>query len=614
MAATTLRTALATTVSLADPSKNFEYLTQFGVRTGGAGDAWGLLYFGLSAIPKGAVVSSAKLYLYSRTSAQAGTMTLSLKRLAQAMSSSKVTWNTRPTTLYPDAAKTVSRTGPIAQGAEWLVDVTSQVQSVANGDVWYGWQLTGNFNPLLWFYDSTATDPTLRPRLELAWSVPPSAPTALRPGGGRVVSLAAPTVAATYTDVGNDNALAAVQVQTNSSNLWTSPAWDSGAVTASAPELDLSTQGTFVGLADGETRWWRMRCTDTNGLVSAWSQAESFTRDIKGTVAITSPGVAPNNFVNEQTPPIVWSFTGETQKAYQVNISDPVTGAIIWSSGKVTGTATSLTLPAAALPSAAGTIYNVRVIVWDSKNRETIPNDPAWADASRDFSFVLSNLTTPTTNLVLTPGDPRPQVTLAWSRATFPDSFSIMRNNVVIVSGILPGDVGSGTQFSYIDRSAPPGNSLTYQVLAVVNGKASSGNSTGTVTVRSQGIWLSDYLRQNEVVLFGRETRDWIYGEDSEVLTALNSSESTVVTHSLRGLEGTVQGTLQATAPIGLATTAQQQQAAILTIRAKPGQQCWLTLSDATIPVVIRNLKCAPRPLPTPVYDVSFEFYQVGIK
>jgi hypothetical protein len=47
-------------------------------------------------------------------------------------------------------------------------------------------------------------------------------------------------------------------------------------------------------------------------------------------------------------------------------------------------------------------------------------------------------------------------------------------------------------------------------------------------------------------------------------------------------------------------------------IRAKAGSQCWLTLHDQTLPVVVRAINCTPRPQPNMVYDVSFEFYQVS--
>jgi hypothetical protein len=616
MASSTLRTALGTTVSNAagDQSRNFEYLTRVGLRAGGLGSTIGYLYFSLAAIPRGAVVSSAKLYLYSDSSAQAGAITLSLKRLRQTVSMTKVTYTTRPTALYGDAARTVTKTGPVAAGTEWMVDVTPHVQSVANGDAWYGWQLTANFNPIAWFNKSNHPNSVQRPRLELTWTVPPTAPTGLRPGGGRAVSLPSPRVAATYTDVGADNALAAVQVQTNATNVWTAPSWDSGVVLTSSPELDLATQGTFVGLASGEMRWWRMRCQDANGLWSAWSLAESFKRDLKGAVTILNPQQSPNNYVTESSPPITWSFTGETQTAYQVNIADPATGRVLYSSGKITGTATALTLPPTALTGAAGTLYNLRVIVWDSKSRETTPGDPAWTDASLDFTFALSASTPPTTNLVLTSGEPRPRVTLTWQRGTFPDSYSIMRNGVVIASGLSPSELapgGTGTSFTWVDRNPLPQTAATYQALAVVNGQASAGNSTATITLTSLGIWLADNTRANEVVLFGREARSWTYGEESEVLSVLGGSEVSVVTHSQRGLEGTVQGTLQHGSAIGENVTAKAYRDALLRIKRNPGQQCWLTLHDSTIPVVVRAINITPRALPQPVYDVSFEFYEV---
>ena len=47
--------------------------------------------------------------------------------------------------------------------------------------------------------------------------------------------------------------------------------------------------------------------------------SESFKRDTKGTLTLTNPA-SGTPVVEEPTPPISWTFTGETQASYQLTI------------------------------------------------------------------------------------------------------------------------------------------------------------------------------------------------------------------------------------------------------------------------------------------------------
>ena len=607
MAEATLTTALMTAVSAARPTTNYEYGAKHPLRLGGSGDCLTYIYFS-KPFPAGATIASAVLIVNTEAVTVTGTHTLTVRRLKQAVSMTKVTYNTRPTALYADTAATVSKTGTQPVNTEWQIDVTAMLQSVANGDAWYGLQLTSNFNPVRYVYGPKWTTAAYRPRLVVSWTVPPEAPTALAPGGGRAIGGAKPYLRASYADPNGDNPIANVQVQRATTSDFTTPAWDSGTVAASAAELDTATT-SWVALADNEVVFWRIRVQDVNGLWSAWSQPDSFKRDIKGTLTITSPGASPNNIVNDDTAPIAWTFTGETQAAYQVTIIEPETQKNLWTSGKITGTATGVTLPPGVLTE-TGKVYHAGVIVWDAKQRETLPNDPAYVGVAQPFTFALSSVAAPVTTLTASQDFVRPKVTLDFVRSAFPDSFTVLRNSKVIASDIIPGDVlVSGTAFRWVDPAPEPGLSAVYEVAAVVNGKASSGNATATITPQSQGIWLADRLRTNEVVIYGRDARSFTLGENSEIFEVLGGTEVAVVTHAQRGLEGQVTGQIHGGLQ-GLGLTAQEWRTKLLKIRDAPGQQCWLTLNDATIPVFIANVTCTPRALPTLSYDVSFNFYQ----
>ena len=81
---------------------------------------------------------------------------------------------------------------------------------------------------------------------------------------------------------------------------------------------------------------------------------------------------------------------------------------------------------------------------------------------------------------------------------------------------------------------------------------------------------------------------------------------------ALRGMEGTIKGTLQNTSGLAVSLTAQQWRDKLLLIKAKAGQKCWLTIGDRTISCVIRNLSINRRKTSPISFGVSFDYYQTG--
>lgn len=588
------------------------YNTNSAIRAAAApgGEARWLLYFA-RPFPLGASVTNAKLRVYSGVDAQTGTLTLTAKRIKTATTLSRVTWNTKPTTYYAGTAA-VSRTGPTPLGTLWEIDVTAMMQSVALGDAWYGFELTSNFNPGMAFYAPATTAVGYRPALEVTWSDAPAKPRTLSPAGGRAVSVAKPIVRCDYVDVSGSTQMQSIQVQTNSTSTFTSPAFDSGTVTSSTPELDLSATA-LAGLTDGQTIYWRVRLQDGAGLWSDWSDPVNFTRDGKGTLTLTNPS-SGTPIVEESTPPFSWTFTGETQAAYQLAITETKTTGEVktWTTGKLTGTVTTVTPPAGVISSPDST-YQATIRVWDAKQRESTPGDPAYTEVVRDFTFVPSATVTATSSPTFTPAVLQPRGVVGWTRATDPDSFTVLRNRTVVASGLLPADVRvSGSTFAWTDTSAPPQTTLTYEVLAVVNGKASAGNPTVTGALTSKGIWLADTNRTNEVVIFDSDEQTSAYGETSEVVMPVGGTEVVLVTMALRGMEGTIKGTLQNTSGLAVSLTAQQWRDRLLLIKAKAGQKCWLTIGDRNIQCVIRNLSINRRKTSPISFGVSFDYYQTG--
>lgn len=681
MGSAVLANGLQTQIRADVPTGNFDHLT-YGYLRNSTGGLIQLETYFTRPFPLKATITSATLYLYSGATAQTGSVAISARRIKTAFSFTKVTWNTRPTTYYTPAHST-TKTGPIAGGTEWAIDVTAAMQSVSLGEAWYGWDIySTSLNPALAIYGPTHSLTQYRPRLEVEWSDEPDQPRTLSPSGGRAVSVAKPTLRCDYVDVSGDTSMNAMHVQTSSTSSFTAPIFDSGIVIKETPELDLSlttsrtasvntTNGSttvtavtgtfgsgdvgatisgpgipggatitaftftttvtisvaatasatnvqaaigagFAGINDNQVIYWRVRVQDGAGLWSEWSDPVDFKRDGKGALTLVNPS-SGTPIVEETTPPFDWTFTGETQSAYQLTIIETNTLGQVkqWTTGKKTSTATSLTIPAGVIRSPDST-YSANLRVWDTKQRESIAGDPAYVEVVRAFTYVPTATVTATTSPTAVGQTPYPRVLVGWQRATDPDSFTILRNRQVIAANLLPSEVRvSGSTFSYLDKSAHPFTTLTYEVQAVVNGKASASNPTAVTTLQHQGMWLSNTDHSISVLITGRDDRAVTYGEDSEIVLPVGATEPALVTNSLRGLEGTLTGELHSNM-LGLSTTAQQWRDAFLRIKAQAGRTCWLTFGDRTIQCVIRNAVVAPRPTTPLSFKVSFEFYQTG--
>jgi hypothetical protein len=679
MGSAVLTNSIATLVYEFAPTTNYDSAQGLGLKTASGADAYGLIYFP-RPFPLGSTILSAKIKFYNAYAMGAGTHTFTFQRLNQSFSASKVTWNTRPTSLIA-GTKSATKSGSVAISTEWEIDVADWMQSISSGGVNYGMRIISVESTSRTIYSEIHPLAQYRPRLEVTWSDAPSTPSGLSPSGGRAVGVAKPIVRSTYVDVSGATSLQAIQVQLNTSDVWNAvapgPIFDTGTVLTSTPEVDLSLPfahtvsgtttntstnitgaagafetadigqpitgtgiqasttitavaaggasatlslaattsatntmtitRTYAGLADGSTIFWRVRLQDAAGLWSAYSAAVSFKRDIKGTLAITNPPSGTPT-VEDTTPPIIWTFSGETQAAYQIYVEHITNGAKVtdWNSGKVTSTVTSVTVPAGKITSPS-TTYNVTVRIWDNKQREATPNDPTYVELARDFTFV-PGATTGTTGLTAVAADPRPQVTLTWQRTTTPDAFNIVRNSKVIQGGIDPTTVFvSGTTYSWVDNSPSPGRVLTYSVQAVVNGIASASNATAPVTVRSSGIWLREPVSGLELCIMGNSDRDFTLGEESAVLQPIAAYANKVaINQSLGGLEGRIEGELVSI----YGKTAQEWRDQFLQMRAQRVKKFWLTVGDATFQVVAQKFSYTSRGVPENVFRVGFDVYQ----
>lgn len=605
---------LDTHVDQSQPLTNYNLGGSLYIRQWSGSIRVGYLYFS-RPFPLGATITSAKLHLYGYAKPVSGTIQMYLRRLNQTISYSKVNWNSRATAFYAGEVYS-SKSGTYPDRTEYVFDITTLMQPVADGDKWYGLQLGSDWTATTWsprFMSSNHPNPDLRPWVEIEWSDAPDTPTQLSPSSGNVVSVNKPILRFDYTDVSGDTELAEAQVQVHTSATFTSPTYDSGWTAVESPQWDL-TPTAFTATA-GTTYYWRVRVRDGAGVMSGWSAAASFVYRALPTLTIDSPALPPNNYVEEPTPPITWTVTG-TQQSYQLGIWrwDGAKWILLWSRPRtVTATTDGFVVPAGVITVKAAT-YRVDVRVYDSYVRESVPNGKAYAQLSREFTYQFSAVTSPVTSLTGTPANPYPGVLLQWQRATMPDSYSIIRDGKIIAAGLDPDDdtFVSGTSYEWRDVAPVKDAAHVYSVQPIVNGKASSANPTVTVTNRFQGTWITDAVGGSPVAFFQDQGRTMAFGEQSEVFEPIGAESVAVITQGMRGYEGQVDAQIWDN-PVGLPVSIGTWKANFLTLKSLPGQKIYLFTDDFTIPIVIQNANLVHLPGPEGTgYAISFQFFQTG--
>lgn len=593
-----LRSAVDSWVDSTRPSKSFPNSARLGLDSG---EGYAFVYFP-RPFPLGVHVVSAVLR-FETAGSWGTTPTLTVRRVAAKYTASRTNWNNKPG--VTGATDTESHASA-ADRDPWEFDVTSHLQQIADGAAWYGFRVETTGTALKFLRSSQSADG--KPQLTVTWAEPPDTPTRLNPTS--IIGIAKPVVTFDYSDLSGATAPASLQVQIDAANNFTSGIdFDSGEVVADLPRLDLNTTA-YAGLADGSTTYWRVRAKDNTGLWSEWSDPVSMTRDNKGTLTITNPAAPASNYVQEFSPPITWTLSGETQESWKVDIVDPATGNVLHSSGQRAGTDLSYTLPDGRdAVIANGGNYRVDVYSWDTKDRVASEGDERYLLATRAFFVQLDAGTTGVSSLAAALLSPEPGVQLTWTRATAPDSFTILRDDVVVEANIPPGDVFvSGTNYAYIDYTPRPRVQATYKVVANVNNKASLASSVNA-TPKPTGIWLIDKERGLKLFLTKTSGSSWGMGEDAATFVALGSTAQVRVTQGVRGWEGSVSGYVIEYA----GKTVQQWIDQALQMRARPGRTYTLVVGTEAFLCGIANMTVPPTGDSAPgMRAVSFEFFQTS--
>ena len=367
-------------------------------------------------VPPGQVVTSAKLQVFvARQADWSGTKTLTLRRIADPWKAGKLNWNNKPGVSgasQPTVTVTDAKDGQLLE-----FDVTVHLQHISNGAFHYGWRIETDSasSHLMWGFASDYP-----PKLVVSFSTRPlRRPTWSPPGGSVSVDKWVCTFSA--TDLTNPGEISAVRVLIDPAASETAPAFDSGWMATTEPQLDLTTT-SYAGLALDASTLWRTIVKNTDGDASDWSDWVPVTRTDKGTMTITNPAAAPNNYVTESTPPILAtsSVALDSAEVLIVDPGDPPRSSP--SPGRSTWPAAPRLLDPARWNHPRHRRLHVIVRGWDQVDRVASAGDTVYLEARQDFTFQEDTTVTPAGSL--TADGSMPWVVLSWQRATAPDSWT----------------------------------------------------------------------------------------------------------------------------------------------------------------------------------------------
>lgn len=572
MSSTVVRTGIDAYVNSATAYKSTNYGSAKTLQLS-PGAKYGYIWL-KSPVPLGGVVLSATLQLFTSASA-VGTFTVSAQLVSASWSESRIDYVNRPAgtgTVVASAAVT----NPAANH-EIDIDVSALYSSVAAGARNYGILLTvtgGNLS--LWSLNATANKP---PALSIMWDMPPEAPTELVPAGGASVPTGAPVLLFNYFDVAGSTTMQACQVQIDPAANWAAPAWDSGTVASSWPELDLSIT-SYPALASGASTYWRVRVQDSAGQWSPWSLAAEFTYTPGLSVAWVNPS---GGTVGDTQPVLQWTVTGGTQAAFRVTIAkatDPT--VLLLDTGRVTSTANDYTVPEGIITSQS-IEYLVTLWTWDDVDRQTTPGKQTFTESVVMFNFAPSASADPISALAAaSPSTGQPGAVLTWQRSAVPDDFVIWRDGVAVATVTGASAQVSGTDFTFTDWGAIPNKSHTFQIGARESG-TSDLSAAITFTPAGSGMWIIEPTQGLLVALLQSANAQvtWNMPEQAGTYYGINGGPAVRISQGHAGLEGTV--TARTTDYAGV--TAESMLTSLEWLQDHPETEVVVLLGNVALPI-----------------------------
>jgi hypothetical protein len=618
----TITTGYDTFAAWPAPTANYAQSTQVdvGYYVVATQPFYGFVYLPLPPDIIGTTIASATLTGHAR-SAWAATTTLQAAAVTSGWSDSTLTYNRMPST--GSTSPTVA-TGTLAAGAPVDFNITTLVQAVASGGAWYGVRLArtaGGIGGVFNSFDSGLSSWTLT----IETTEAPEVPQSLVPNGTTVAS-GAPVLTCDFSDNGGlSNDMAQMNVQVNTSNSFTTPAYDQTGNTT-VPVFDLASPPSpataFTPIPSGSTRYWRVRVKDTDGNWSGWSDGASFTYFSQPAITVLTPAAG---VLWDPTSDVIAS-TSANLSAYRVQITDATDRtAIRYDSGRLPANPAALTTVAVSLPQkyegqrvlVDDRNYQLHVRVWDTHtDRQSTPGSPAYVDSWSTFHFDDDLTQTPIATLVTDQADVSPAVTLTWTRASAPDGWLVLRDSRVIAR-LDPADVISGVStYTWVDAYPQPWVEHVYDVraLTTVSGtsKRSKAGPTASIVPNGRGVWLFTQDGQ-KVAIDDTDVTQVTVGSRLATYKPVNVRYDVDIVSGFEGLSGPLTGIV----PSGLddTVTLADAVAVLQSIKENPSQSVQLVYGSFSGEVLLRNVSITPDPRGnqgTPLARVSFVINQVG--
>ena len=560
----------------------------------------------------GSIITSAVLTFFVKDGwTDIGGTTVTAKPINQGWKESGLTYNGRPDVTTPGSPPTVVVPNGAADGSMHQIDITDEMQLVADGTAWHGLRLEIDKNGNHSIYSSECGNVNFRGYITITWHAPPEPPTDLRPSGDQAVSLAQPTYRWLFADVLGDSVQAKSQLQIDNANDFASVLHDTGLVANVDPQ---STPA--YSLTDNTQYYARVRVQDDFGATSDWSEVVSFYRRSKGSSSLSEPDASEETI----TPDIIFSeLSGRTQDAaeyFLYEYDSTMAGYVeiyhrskqaIAASGAITHEIPD------GLIRTSGRDYKAVALIYDTIDRVWTPGDPPYVELSQVFQFARSAAVTGSAALTLTQSGAG--VVLDWTRASQPD-FWVIRVDGEYIDHDNDGEFRfvlapySGTNYHATIYGLSSGISHTIEVEAVVLTssiyKHSSVNTTAAITPSIKGIWLVEPVAGTTVQLIATDEPDLKIGEASAVFNPMGARKPVIITSGVRGYEGSASGIIAGnTYKDNLETLKGQLNT----------KQLRLIFGNINIPVLLGQVD-GPVPMimrPGQIYyQAGFEFFQNG--
>lgn len=541
MPTVTIACSADATVFETQPTKNYSTSAESPVRATSPEKILFEYYDIRGQIPDHATVLEAYTVRYQAKIAASGSRTISHNRLTGTWYESKVDYDHQPAGVSPLVNVAFNGVGAVNKALK--TDVTAIVQAVVNGSAYTGLRIKSTSTSEVRFKSRSSNKP---PVLVVTYTTAPSQPTICSPYDGATVLEARPTFSLDFHDVsGDDKTLQSLQFQFDDDIDFLTLSHDTGEITpVDAPQWEAD-----FDLVLDEPTYWRGRVRDGDGNWSEWSEPRLVTRRTAPTLTLTNPGVPPADIVTEPTPPFSTELSpGYTQTFYQyrvIEIDDPL--VVYWDTGKSPGDNSTVTPPDGALLLTPGSQYILEAGAWVAE-LGPVPGGGPHAIAIGVFSFTPDAGVDPVEDLTFTP-DPagKPEALIGWSDPSgVPDAIAFIRDNKVVkvIEDVIDLQVSPGV-YALGDREFSTAVDHEWVVARIVNGVMSAANPTIIGSVTPTGVWLSTVDGSHWVRIKDMDKKkpvDWDAHEDTDLVTPLGAKNPFLVTGSIFGRRGQLDG------------------------------------------------------------------------